>query len=539
MSTTDTDNATAPEAAGFKVENKITPMKPFGAAAKKKDPVEDFLGAVGDSPTDSWSVTRVSAKGYPDAQLGLLEVTLTSDEILSGNLHERLGAGTYRFTKASDPKVVKTVPLATDTPPRRFGTPEDDGEDVLVSTPAGPAVMKAPRAPRVAQMAWGGMPGWGQPGWAQPQQAPATDPALKAMLEMQTKLLERLLERKNDGPSPDTLVKLEQIKADAMVNAAKEQRLQREAELKAKEAEVKARADADREAARETAKAQAEAAKANSEAAREQAKAFQQAQAEAAKAAAEAAKESARAQIEAARESAKATEAAAKERSQNERQQFERWMSWQEKLEQRQPEPEDPFKTFAKIQGLLESHKGDGGIGTLLAAGDSILSKIVLLRMTAGAQQATPAGAQAQVTAEVQKQNPATSPQGTGTPAPAQVEAPKAAPAPEAPPQTEEQKAAAEARALAMQVMDGLSTLIDGARRTPQTDPVKMAQLLRERLPRVADWLRTSNDLLADLGNIFATPAFTEAERQKALQARGVLAEHLTWLASVIAAVKA
>ena len=537
MSATTPETATA--APGDETPPPIPPVKViFGGGGKgmpqkvKKIEGEALLAAMAGDAQGVWLVRRDASES--GGQLGTLPVRLSAADMDPLIIDAKLGEGTYAFISKADPSKCINYTNASRTPSKNFGAPaEEEAPDVFVAPNGVPYAVPRPQRTHAAPMPAWGMPAYGAGAWAQPQQGP--DPTTKAMLEAMLKAIEKLGERKNDGPSPDTLVKLEQIKADAMVNAAKEQRLQREAELKAKEAELKARADADRDAAREQAKAQAEAAKANAEAAREQAKAFQQAQAEAAKAAAEAAKESAKAQIEAAREAAKATEAAAKERSQNERQQFERWMSWQEKLEQRQPEPEDPFKTFQKISTLLETHKvaGDGGVGALIAGADSLLSKIVLLRMTAGAQQAA-APAAPQVTATVTQQNPAPA---TGTPAPAQVEAPKASPAPEVP-MTEEQKAAAEARALAMQVMDGLSTLIDGARRTPQTDPVKMAQLLRERLPRVADWLRTSNDLLADLGNIFATPAFTEAERQKALQARGVLAEHLTWLASVIGAVK-
>lgn len=482
--------------------------------AKPKARVEgaETLKAMSGTSTASWMVTRVAAPDDPYARLGLLPVRLAAADLADPiMLSERLGRGSYRFTNAADAKEVYNVDLATQTPPVEFGRAEEVYQEM---TPWGP-VAHVPSRGRGAVP-----PGYPPPGYSAPfpNYVPAqtnvakdvTD-ALKPFLEMQMKLLEKILDKKDDGHDSKYLLEIEKMKLET----AKEERKAREKEAeearKGREAELKARADLEREIARESAKANAEAAKSNAEAARAQAAAFQSAQAESAKATIEAAKESARAAIE-----------AAKERANGEKGILERYISMQKEMQQSAPEMPDPFEIYERMDKYMKSRgpaAGDNMIAQITQGVTSIFSQFIALR-SMGAP-AAPAS-----TVTVTQVNP-------GAPAPAAI------PAPASEATTEQQAAHAEATALKREIMDALKGLEQGAKEN--RDPAQVAAKIKEHLPRVHRWLSRVKveEVLNDLDAMTKTSVFTDNERATALASRTALAEHLVWLVNVVTLVKA
>lgn len=504
------NGAEAPAAAGQTITTKTTiGTKPFGAG-RKKDPIDELLASASEAPADTWSVFRISAKGYPRAQTGLLEVTLTGDDFKNGTMHDRLGSGVYRFTKLSDPKITHVVPLGTLTPPVDFGTAVEDDEDVIVSTPQGFVAMKAPKG-RAAP--YGGFPpasgGYGG-GWAPPggmSVAKEVVDGLKPFLEMQTKLLEKLFEQKNSGPDSKTMLEIERMKVEVAREDAKARAAEAKEERLAKEADLRERGTLEREIARENAKASIEAAKAQGEAAKAQAEAFARAQSE-----------SAKAQLETAREASKAAVEAAKERANSEKGMLDRYIAMQKELKADQserPSMMDMIEEFKVVQGFLNPHAtGTLGVVEKIAdRGASILAQLITLKsMPVRIEQVAPQ------TATLMPVAPAALP----------------APAPIVEPTVE-----AEAQELKRQLMDGVKSLAASAPKAP--DAAAVAAALKERLPKVYAWLRAaaSDAILSDLDGMTKTSVFTETERTAVLGYRVTLEEHLAWLLAVVQAVKA
>lgn len=563
-----TTTAEAPQGAP-KIEVKVTPQKPFGAGAPKtKSQEAEILAALGSRAKDSWTVNRISAKGYPGATLGVLEVTVTADDIKEGRLHSKLGFGTYEFVNMADPKEKYVLPLGTKTPPQEFGTPApEEQEEVFVMTQDGPTVMKVPKQGANTPRGWFQPPMSGMPsgGYWQPQGPPQTDPALKAALDMQTKLMEKMLERldkREEGPDAKTLLELKKMeveaaKAEAASRAAiaKTEADARVAEAKSaaeqRIAEFKAKSDADREAAKATATIQADAAKAVAAAQAEQAKAFAAAQ-----------ERAATAQLEAAKANASAIVEAAKAKSSSENGMFERLLKMQEDRGAAPPPPTliEQLGEIEQIKKLLAPPSTSAvvdGIGAAKDAAVSIIANLIALRNTqvkyvmvdAAGNPVAPPAAAPQVEA---KMIPQQAPAATAANPPAGATMPPAAaaallsgtagapPAPNAKPATPEDAAVVEeTKALARQVMDGLSSLVDGAKR--QIDPATMARAIREKLPRVYAWLRetTPDKILGEIQTMIDQPAFSEAERRAAISYRTALAGDLVWLLLVLEAVKA
>lgn len=546
----------APEAAAEAPEQpaaptvKVTVSGAKGAPKRTRIEGESVLAAMGRAATSSWTVNRIAAPGFPGARTGNLPRDFSTEEVTSvATLSGLVGGGTYKITNSADPSKSFTIDLATQTPPVEFGTPaEDDDEGYVVQTPSGPAYVPAsPRGQRAPRGFAAGYSAGFQPPWAPPpgqSVAREVTDALKPMLEMQTKLLEKFLDRKPDGPSPDVLLKLEQMKADARVAEAKEARLAREAELKAKEVEARERATLEREIAKENAKAAAEASKANADAARAQAEAFQKAQAESARATIEAAKESARAQIEASKEAAKVQAEVARERAQSEKSMLDRYIQMQERVAASVPEQPTLIEQMQQVKTMM-SFMGVGGqasgtlavVDRIVDGGKSILGQLLALKAQPIVVQhagAPGAPAPAQIAAK-----PDTPPEASGTMAPEKAKAiltGGAAPQPNPPDERAQREAAA--HELKRQILDGLKTLLSGAQ--SKADPKRVAGILREKLPAVYDWLKRAapEDVLSDLAAMVQTDAFTPGEQKQALEARAALAEHLAWLIDVVAAVK-
>lgn len=527
--------------------------KPFGQKQQSEEGA--ILQAIGSRPKDSWSVERLSAKGYPRATLGVLEVTVSGEDVRQGRLHAKLGSGTYKLVNLGDPKEQHVLPLGTQTPPQEFGTPGEDEEDevVFVMPDGRPATARVRRG-AVQSSVYAGGPAWGHQPWGG---APAqTDPVLKALLEGQSKLLEKMLDRmsekRDDGPDAKTLIAIEQMKLEAAKEDAKSKAAVAKAEAEARVAEAriaadlriaefKAKSDADRDAARATAQIQADASKAVAAAQSEQAKAFAQAQ-----------ERAAAAQLDAAKANAAAIVDAAKAKATGESGMFERLLKMQEDAKpERPPTILEQMGEIEQLKKFFAPPTADGivaGLGAAKDAAVSVIGHLIALRQTpvkyvlvdaAG----NPVGAQPPAVATVTLQSVTPNPPaGTLPPAAAAAMLTGTAGAPPAgavPANAAEAKKVDDARALSREVLDGLRTLEDGAKR--QVPAEAMARLIREKLPRVAEWLRsTTPDLiLGQIGTIIEEPgAFSEAEKRSALACRATLAGDLVWLLTVLNAVK-
>jgi hypothetical protein len=470
---------------------------------------EEHLKSIARAPGSAWTVTRVSVPPeYRGATTGLLPITLTGSEFASPpTLHERLGAGTYEFASGEKRYVVE---LATRTPPVEYG--EEEGEGMVVVTPAGPVSVKVPRggalAPQHLPMAYGAPPWQGYaPPWGAPAAPSAADLA-KAVAEANRPVLDafaKVLERLDKGQGEASAVMLQMKQLE--VAAAKEERLAREKEAeearKAKEAEVREMRALETAKAEKAAAAQVEIAKANADAARESARVQADAQRAVAQAQVESAKESARAAIE-----------AAKDRAAHEREFMERMM------EVHAAPREDPIETYVKYQKLLHGGAPDGIAGALVAAGPSLVRA---LGEELRALKAT--------TANVVVLGPDGQPVGqavTTLPAPASPAAASIAPDPNA------------AQRRRKELLDAVATFRAGfeQRRAPE----EVAAALARGAPTVAAWMKQSDPLglLKQLDDLLERPEFTAAEKEVARATKAALAtdDGVAWALKVFGAVR-
>lgn len=481
---------------------------------------EEHLKAMARSKTAGWSVERVPGLDVPQALLGVLPLTLPGSIFADkAALAARLGRGSYRFTNGDKQY---EMDLQTRQAPVEFG-PEEE-EDVLVQSPTGPVLARVPKSAAAAApvMPFGSPWGWGGP----PQQQQSTTDvakvvveAMKPFMELQTKLIESLNKKDDDGHSK-WMLEVEKMKLDAAREDAKARAKEAEENRKAREAELKAQAalelakaekiaEANAKAAEAQAKAQMESAKLQAETAKEQARYAADASREQAKIMAEAQSKVAEAQIESAKARAEADRESLKAQMEMQRQMYEK---------------------MDEIRSAAQAPAAESDLSTLISVAPTIAQTIMQGLRDIRATPITLVG-----------------PAGTDGPQ-VQVAANgevKAIQAPAA--QTPEQKAEAEkaleakkaeVEAGKKQLLDALATLGAGAER--DLDPKTVADAIAKGAPRIHEWLKKADPItvLAEVEKVLSGPEFSDGDRATANIAKKQIENKVPWVLSVVTAIK-